>query len=42
MAAEGFEGVACGGVSVGEPKDEMRAIVEATGPLLPAGPARAT
>jgi queuine tRNA-ribosyltransferase len=35
VAAEGFEGVACGGVSVGEPKEEMRAIVEATGPLLP-------
>jgi len=35
IAAEGFEGVACGGVSVGEPKEEMRAIVEATGPLLP-------
>jgi queuine tRNA-ribosyltransferase len=36
VAAEGFEGIACGGVSVGEPKGEMRAIVEATGPLLPA------
>ena len=36
VAALGFEGVACGGVSVGEPKEEMRAIVEATGPLLPA------
>jgi queuine tRNA-ribosyltransferase len=36
VAAEGFEGIACGGVSVGEPKEEMRAIVEATGPLLPA------
>jgi queuine tRNA-ribosyltransferase len=35
VAAEGFEGVACGGVSVGEPKEEMRAIVETTGPLLP-------
>ena len=35
VAAEGFEGVACGGVSVGEPKEEMRAMVEATGPLLP-------
>ncbi len=35
VAAVGFEGVACGGVSVGEPKEEMRAIVEATGPLLP-------
>ena len=36
IAAVGFEGVACGGVSVGEPKEEMRAVVEATGPLLPA------
>ena len=36
VAAIGFEGVACGGVSVGEPKEEMRAIVEATGPILPA------
>ncbi len=35
IADLGFEGVACGGVSVGEPKEEMRAIVEATGPLLP-------
>ncbi|MCC6130269.1 MAG: tRNA guanosine(34) transglycosylase Tgt [Acidobacteria bacterium] len=33
----GFEGVACGGVSVGEPKAEMRRIVEVTAPLLPAG-----
>ena len=40
VAAVGFEGVACGGVSVGEPKEEMRAIVEATGPLLPAGSPR--
>jgi len=31
----GFEGVACGGLSVGEPKELMRAMVEATGPLLP-------
>ncbi len=30
-----FEGVACGGLSVGEPKDEMRAMVAATAPLLP-------
>jgi len=35
VAAEGFEGIACGGVSVGEPKEEMRAIVETTGPILP-------
>lgn len=35
VAELGFEGVACGGVSVGEPKAEMRAVVEATGPLLP-------
>ena len=31
-----FEGVACGGVSVGEPKELMRATVEMTGRLLPA------
>jgi len=36
IAAERFEGVACGGVSVGEPKEEMRAVVEATASLLPA------
>lgn len=35
IASLGFEGVACGGVSVGEPKERMRAIVEATGPALP-------
>ena len=35
VAGIGFEGVACGGVSVGEPKEEMRATVERTGPLLP-------
>lgn len=35
VAALGFEGIACGGVSVGEPKEEMRAMVETTGPLLP-------
>jgi queuine tRNA-ribosyltransferase len=35
IGAMGFEGVASGGLSVGEPKDEMRAMVEATGPLLP-------
>lgn len=40
VAAVGFEGIACGGVSVGEPKEEMRAVVEATGPLLPAGTPR--
>ncbi len=37
VSALGFEGVACGGVSVGEPKELMRATVEATGPLLPKG-----
>ena len=36
VSALGFEGVACGGVSVGEPKELMRATVEATGPILPA------
>ena len=35
IAALPFDGVACGGLSVGEPKDEMRAMVEATAPLLP-------
>ena len=30
-----FDGVACGGLSVGEPKDEMRAMVAGTAPLLP-------
>ena len=35
IGAMGFEGVASGGLSVGEPKDEMRAMVETTGPLLP-------
>ncbi len=35
VSALGFEGVACGGVSVGEPKEMMRATVETTGPLLP-------
>ena len=32
-----FDGIACGGLSVGEPKEEMRAMVAHTGPLLPAG-----
>ena len=32
-----FDGIACGGLSVGEPKEEMRAMVEHAGPLLPAG-----
>ncbi len=35
IAALPFDGVACGGLSVGEPKDEMRAMVAATAPLLP-------
>jgi queuine tRNA-ribosyltransferase len=35
VAALPFDGVACGGLSVGEPKDEMRAMVALTGPLLP-------
>src|SRR5262249_57109844 len=30
-----FDGVACGGLSVGEPKDVMRRMVEATAPHLP-------
>jgi queuine tRNA-ribosyltransferase len=40
VAALGFEGIACGGVSVGEPKEEMRAMVETTGPVLPPGKPR--
>jgi queuine tRNA-ribosyltransferase len=35
-----FEGVACGGLSVGEPKETMRAMVETAGPLLPASKPR--
>ncbi len=31
----GFDGIAVGGVSVGEPKDEMYRIMEAVGPMLP-------
>jgi queuine tRNA-ribosyltransferase len=34
-AALPFDGVACGGLSVGEPKDEMRAMVAHTARLLP-------
>ena len=37
IAALPFDGIACGGLSVGEPKEEMRAMVAHTGPLLPAG-----
>jgi queuine tRNA-ribosyltransferase len=35
IAALPFDGVACGGLSVGEPKDEMRAMVAHSAPLLP-------
>jgi queuine tRNA-ribosyltransferase len=35
LAAHPFDGLACGGLSVGEPKAEMRAMVELTGPRLP-------
>ncbi len=35
LAALPFDGLACGGLSVGEPKDEMRAMVAFTGPRLP-------
>lgn len=35
LSALAFEGMACGGLSVGEPKELMRAMVETTGPLLP-------
>jgi queuine tRNA-ribosyltransferase len=34
LAALPFDGLAAGGLSVGEPKEEMRAIVAATGPSL--------
>jgi queuine tRNA-ribosyltransferase len=37
IAALPFDGIACGGLSVGEPKEEMRAMVAHTGPLLPIG-----
>jgi queuine tRNA-ribosyltransferase len=36
LAAIGFDGYAIGGLSVGEPKDEMRRIEAHVGPLLPA------
>ncbi len=32
----GFDGYAIGGLSVGEPKDEMLSVLDALGPLLPA------
>ena len=35
MAALGFDGYAIGGLSVGEPKDLMLAMLEATTPMLP-------
>jgi queuine tRNA-ribosyltransferase len=37
LAAIGFDGYAVGGVSVGEPKEEMSRIVAHAGPRLPAG-----
>jgi queuine tRNA-ribosyltransferase len=36
LAAIGFDGYALGGVSVGEPKEDMRRIVEHCAPRLPA------
>jgi queuine tRNA-ribosyltransferase len=36
LAAMPFDGLACGGLSVGEPKDDMRRLVAFTGPRLPA------
>ena len=36
LAAVGFDGYAIGGLSVGEPKDEMRRILAHTAPRLPA------
>ena len=38
----GFDGYAIGGLSVGEPKEEMQRIEAHVAPRLPAGPARAT
>ena len=35
LVSNGFDGYAIGGLSVGEPKDEMRRILEYTAPLLP-------
>jgi len=35
VAAMDFDGIAIGGVSVGEPKEEMMAVVDFTAPLLP-------
>jgi len=40
LTAIGFAGYAVGGVSVGEPKEEMQRIVAHTAPRLPAGSAR--
>ena len=40
LAAIGFDGYAVGGVSVGEPKEDMQRIVAHTGPRLPADRAR--
>jgi queuine tRNA-ribosyltransferase len=36
LAAMPFDGLACGGLSVGEPKGDMRRLVAFTGPRLPA------
>ncbi len=36
LLSVGFDGYAVGGLSVGEPKDDMRRILEYTAPLLPA------
>ena len=36
LVAQGFDGYAVGGVSVGEPKEDMERIVAHTGPRLPA------
>jgi queuine tRNA-ribosyltransferase len=40
LARIGFDGYALGGVSVGEPKEDMRRIVEHCAPRLPAGSPR--
>ena len=36
LQAIGFEGIAIGGLSVGEPKEEMRRVLDHVGPRLPA------
>jgi queuine tRNA-ribosyltransferase len=37
IASQPFDGIAIGGLSVGEPKEEMLEVLDATAPLLPTG-----